>query len=169
MRQLTVEWTRAQPGVSRFLRSFILNKEDAEDVLQEVALAVVDKFDSYDPDRPFEGWAIGIARNMMRAHFRKVYKDWNRSLDQSFDGIAEAFERIEPEIEDRKEALRECLKRVKGDDRKILALHYEEEMKPAAIGAQIARSANHVSVILHRLRAALRLCVEKRMNREASA
>lgn len=169
MRLLTLEWTKAQPGVSRFIRSFILNREDAQDVLQEVALAIVDNFESYDQEHSFEGWSIGIARNMMRAHFRKVYKQWDLEMDASFDGIAEAFEAIQPKLEDRKEALRECLKRVKGDDRKILTLHYEDELKPAAIGRQIARSANHVSVILHRLRTVLKNCVEQKLNREMSS
>ncbi|MCH1507807.1 MAG: hypothetical protein L7T84_01255 [Akkermansiaceae bacterium] len=41
---LTVEWTRAQPAVARFVRSFVRNRADAEDVLQEVALAIVDRF-----------------------------------------------------------------------------------------------------------------------------
>ncbi len=169
MRLLTLEWTKAQPGVTRFIRSLILNREDAQDVLQEVALAVVDNFESYDPERPFEGWAIGIARNQLRAHLRKVYRDREVALDESVDRVADAFQRIEPEIGDRREALNECLRRITGTSRKILNLHYVDGLKPAAIGGEISKSANHVSVMLHRTRSILRKCVEKKLNREASA
>ena len=38
-------------------------REDAEDVTQEVFLAVLEKIDRYDPRRPFEPWLYRIATN----------------------------------------------------------------------------------------------------------
>ncbi|HEU4941117.1 MAG TPA: sigma-70 family RNA polymerase sigma factor, partial [Candidatus Eisenbacteria bacterium] len=38
-------------------------REDAEDVTQEVFLAVLEKIDTYDSRRPFEPWLYRIAMN----------------------------------------------------------------------------------------------------------
>lgn len=52
-RQATRLWTLAQPAVSAFVTSVVRDFRDRDDVLQDVAVAVVDSFDSYDPQKPF--------------------------------------------------------------------------------------------------------------------
>jgi len=59
LRRLTIDWTRAQTSVGRFIRSFVRDRGEAEDILQQVALVIVDRYETYDPDRPFLGWALG--------------------------------------------------------------------------------------------------------------
>ncbi len=164
-KRLTVEWTRAQPAVGRFVRSFVRNRADADDVLQEVALTIVDRFEKYDPERPFIGWALGVARNVVKTHFRKQLRRPVTTEDESaVDGVADAFEKLQPELEDMKEALAECLQRVPSEDRQILAMQYEDDLKPAAIAERIGKTPNHVAVLMHRLRLGLRQCVERKMN-----
>jgi RNA polymerase sigma-70 factor (ECF subfamily) len=165
IKRLTVEWTKAQPAVARFVRSFVRNRADAEDVLQEVALTIVDRFGSYDPSRPFIAWALGVARNLVKAHFRKQLRRPITTDDETaVDRVAEVFEILQPELEDMKEALAECIRGVPAEDRRMLAMHYEEDLKPAAIAKRIGRTPNHVAVLLHRLRVGLRQCVERKMN-----
>ena len=162
---LTVEWTRAQPAVARFVRSFVRNRADAEDVLQEVALAIVDRFESYDASRPFIAWALGVARNLVKAHFRKQLRRPITADDETaVDLVADAFEALQPEVEEMKEALAECIRRVPDEERRMLAMQYEEGLKPAVIAREIGKTANHVAVMLHRLRLGLRQCVEQKMS-----
>ncbi|MDF1754020.1 MAG: sigma-70 family RNA polymerase sigma factor [Verrucomicrobiales bacterium] len=73
--QVTRLWTSAQPVVSAFVASIVVNPHDREDVLQETALAVVNSFDTYDPGRSFQGWAIGVARNQIRLYLRRRKRD----------------------------------------------------------------------------------------------
>ncbi len=169
IKRLTIEWTKAQPAVARFVRSFVRNRDDAEDVLQEVALAIVDRFESYDSTRPFIAWALGVARNLVKAHFRKQLRRPVTADDETaVDRVAEAFESLQPELEDMKEALAECIQRVPAEERRMLAMQYEENLKPAAIATRINKTANHVAVMLHRLRLGLRQCVERKMNSPAN-
>ena len=164
IRRLTIEWTKAQPAVGRFVRSFVRNQADAEDVLQEVALTLVDRFERYDPTRPFLGWALGVARNVIKAHFRKLGKRPQPPEDEgAIDRVADAFEVIDPAVADLKEALADCLNALPAQNRQLLALHYDEDLKPAAIADHIGKSANHVAVMLHRLRSTLRTCVERKV------
>ncbi len=61
-RQATRFWTLAQPAVSAFVTSVVRDFRDRDDVLQDIAVAVIESFDSYDSDRPFTAWAMGVAR-----------------------------------------------------------------------------------------------------------
>jgi RNA polymerase sigma-70 factor (ECF subfamily) len=162
---LTLEWTRAQPAVGRFIRSFVRDSSDAEDVLQGVALNIVDRFDKYDRSRPFIGWALGVAKNLIKAHFRKQLKrPATAHEDTAVDRVADAFEVLQPELEDMKEALAECIQAVPSAKRQMLAWQYEDDLQPADIAQRVGKSANHVAVLLHRLRAGLRQCVERKMS-----
>mgnify|MGYP003628598093 CR=1 FL=1 len=63
-RHATRLWTSAQPVVAAFVASVVRDRRDREDVLQETALAVLNSFESYDSSQAFQGWAIGVARNL---------------------------------------------------------------------------------------------------------
>ena len=58
-------WTIAQPTVSAFIGSLVREIRDRDDVLQDVAVAFMSSFASYDATRPFMAWVIGIARPSM--------------------------------------------------------------------------------------------------------
>ncbi len=119
---------------------------------------------------PFVAWALGIAKNVIKAHFRKQQKRLpNLEGETAVDRVAEAFEEISPHLEDMKEALAACIERVPANSRQILAKQYEDGLKPAEIAAEVGKSANHVAVMLHRLRGSLRECVERRMKTMATA
>lgn len=68
-------WTTAQPVVAAFVASAVRNRHDRDDVLQEAAIAVINAFASYDSARPFQAWAIGIARNQVGLYLRKRGRD----------------------------------------------------------------------------------------------
>lgn len=59
-------WALAQPTVSAFITAVLRDFSDRDDVLQDVAVAVLDGFGSFDEHRPFTPWAIGVARNQGR-------------------------------------------------------------------------------------------------------
>ncbi|MCP4172172.1 MAG: RNA polymerase factor sigma-70, partial [Fuerstiella sp.] len=53
-RQATRLWTLAQPKVSAYVTSVVRDFKDRDDVLQDIAVAVIDSFDTYDPGRSFD-------------------------------------------------------------------------------------------------------------------
>ena len=82
------------PGVSAFITSIIRNFEDRNDILQDTAVAVVESFEKYDPAYNFTAWAIGIARNKIRNHFRSKPLLQTGFEEDVIDAIAAAFEKI---------------------------------------------------------------------------
>ncbi|MBI9019417.1 MAG: sigma-70 family RNA polymerase sigma factor [Phycisphaerae bacterium] len=166
IKQMTIDWTRTVPSVERFVRSFIRESAEAEDVLQEVALVIVDRYSSYDSKKPFIGWALGIARRVVWAHLRKKYRDRDLMLTDAIDQVSNAFERLDPHVQDMKDALAHCVEKVSGEGRKVLLLRYEKGLELKQIASQLGKSANFVGVLLYRVRSALRECIDRRMGTE---
>src|SRR3954447_11640897 len=90
-REVARLWTLAQPTVSAFVASMVREIRDRDDVLQDVAVAVLDSFDSYDPSRPFVAWALGIARNQALLHLRRKGRDRLVFDAEALDRIERAF------------------------------------------------------------------------------
>ena len=166
IRRMTIEWTRAQPSVGRFIRSFVRDRAQAEDLLQEVALIIVDRFETYEPDRPFIGWALGIARRVVQTHLRKMYRDRQVEFSDAVDQAASAFQRLEPQAEVMKEALDHCVRKVHRRSRSALLLRYSEGLELKQIAEHLEMTAGNVGVLLHRVRTSLRECVQRRQRLE---
>jgi len=162
-KRLAILWTRAQPAVGGFIAALVRDFSETDDILQQVAVTVVEKFDQYDESRPFVPWAIGIARLEVMAHFRKRSVRQRVQALEAMDDIVLAYEELEPELPELHGALRECLSRLRGRARSILLRRYADNTGPAAISRALGISPGNVSLILHRTREALRRCIEKRM------
>lgn len=161
--QLAVYWTRAQPTVAAFITSMVVDFNDAEDVLQQTAVALVRKFDDYDPSRPFVAWAIGMARNEVLKHRRTRALQRELLSDELLDQLAATHEELAEELDAMRSVLGRCLEEVDGQPREALDLRYEEDLKPAAIADRLGLAAGTVRVMLHRVRATLRECIERRL------
>ncbi|XAM01394.1 sigma-70 family RNA polymerase sigma factor [Phycisphaeraceae bacterium D3-23] len=163
-KDLAVLWTQAQPHIAAFVSSMVLDFHAAEDLIQQVAVAVAEQFEQYDPSRPFVPWAIGIARFKVYNYYRKVKRDKHVFDSEAIDGIARAYSELEPALDNRKQALDTCVQRVQGRAATVLEMRYVREMKPARIAQKMGMTANAVSVMLHRIRAALEKCIDQQMH-----
>jgi RNA polymerase sigma-70 factor (ECF subfamily) len=75
--QLTVQWAQSQPLIAAFISSLVPDFHDANDILQNVAVVTVRKYEQFDPNRSFVAWAIGIAKNEI---LKYQSKQGNRGL-----------------------------------------------------------------------------------------
>src|SRR5690242_13528537 len=71
MVQVARLWSQAQPVVSAMVAGAVVDFNDAEDLVAQVAEIVVRSFDQYTPSRPFVPWALGIARNQLLKHYER--------------------------------------------------------------------------------------------------
>lgn len=160
-------WTSAQPVVSAFIASVIRDSRDREDVIQETALAVFDSIANYDSSRPFNAWAIGVARNQVGLYLRRRKRDRHVFDDSAIGCLEAAFGRISasPKLD----FLPECMRQLDARARQMCDLRYQEELKPAAIAHELGMTANAVSKALQRIREELRLCIESKAAVEGAA
>jgi len=161
--QFTRHWTEAQPIVAGYINAVVPDFQEAEDLLQEVAVILLRKFPEYDAQRPFVAWAIGMAKREVLASRRSHARSLLCYQADLQERVSEVFEELAPELEERARALRECLRTVRGRAGELLLLRYEESLKPKAIAARVGMAVVAVRVMLSRTRAALRECIERKL------
>ncbi|TWU16178.1 sigma-70 family RNA polymerase sigma factor [Allorhodopirellula heiligendammensis] len=161
-RQATRQWALAQPAVSAFITSVVRDFRDRDDVLQDVAVAVIESFNSYDPDYPFVAWAIGVARNQVRLYLRGRRRDRLVFDDETVAALAMAVTEVMPEATPQMDYLHDCIDLVEGRASLLLELRYRNDLKPAAIADQVGMTANSVAKALQRVREHLKNCIDQK-------
>jgi RNA polymerase sigma-70 factor (ECF subfamily) len=151
-----------------YIHTLVRDVNDADDLFQQTAVILWNKFDAYDPARSFLSWACGVARlevsNFIRSRSRKklyLSDDLNLLLIEAYD------EMPEPEPEDRREALTRCLSKLRERDRELLLKAYDEEADGVtAMADRMGRSSQSVHNSLRRIRLALYECIRTTLAQE---
>lgn len=162
--EMASNWAKVQPNVTAYITACIPNFQDVEDLVQETAVAVARNFHKYDPKRSFLAWVIVIARNKVLDHHRRRSSDrhlFDHDLLERFQPIVEE---MEPEFENYRGYLRECMQRLMPRGKKLLELRYIRELSPSQIAEQVGVTRNTVNVTLYRVRELLRKCVETKLS-----
>lgn len=163
--KFTLYWTEAMPVVSAYINSMVPDLHEAQDILQEVSVVLFRKLDTYDDERPFLNWAMGVARREVLSLRRHHARHPMLYSERISDLVAETCERMAPELELRKKALKHCLGllKLKGRSREAFSLHYHSSMKPRDVAEHLNMTAGAVRVMLCRIRETLRKCVQKQL------
>jgi RNA polymerase sigma-70 factor, ECF subfamily len=163
--------TASQRRVYAFICTLVIDRTDADEVLQETNLALWQQIDRFEPGTDFVAWACRVAHFKVMK-LRDAAKRHRVKLD---DAVIEllATESIEEQridhrlaaerYEKNRLALVACLEELSERNRNILLLHYQGGQSLATIGASIGRTANAVAQQFHRIRAVLRTCVQRRL------
>ena len=166
LREMAALWVRSQAVVSAYITANVIDLHHAEDLIQETAKGVAESFSTYDNTRPFTPWVLAIARNHILKYYRSRSRDRLVLSETALMSYGGALERMEHESEDRRQALRICLERIRGRSRQVLELRYEADLKAKEIGDRLGIAASTVSVMLFRIRAILEKCIRRQLARE---
>lgn len=163
--------TASQRRVYAFICTLVVDRADADEVLQETNLALWQQIERFEPGTDFVAWACRVAHYKV-LKLRDASKRHRVRLD---DAVIEllATESIEEQrtnnqlaaeqYERNRLALVACLDELSERNRNILLLHYHGGESLATIGASIGRTANAVAQMFHRIRTSLRSCVQRRL------
>jgi RNA polymerase sigma-70 factor (ECF subfamily) len=124
-------------------------REDAEDVTQDVFLRVFRSLRSWDPTRPLQPWILAIAANRCRTALRQRPRNAaHNSVEMSHIVAAEGSgdsRELSDELDLAVSALRE-------DYRLCFVLFYQQELSCAEIASVLDRPEGTVKTWLHRAR-----------------
>ena len=160
MRDLAGLWVQSQAVIAAYITANVVDAHHVEDLIQEVAQVCAEKFATFDRSRSFVSWALGIARHRLMKYYRTRHRDRLVLSEPALARLEAALERVHPEAEERREALKTCLGRIHGRRRDVLDMRYRQNAKVAEVAQRFGMSASAVSVMLHRVRATLFSCVQ---------
>lgn len=159
-----------RPHLEAYLFGATRDYQATQDILQEVALAIIRKCDIFDSRLPFRPWLHGFARNELASWLKSrgtgVKLLSLEALESCLPGFEQAME--EKNVRSRREALKQCLQSVPLESRRALTLRYEKVMSCEQIAETLGRSVQGVYALMKRLKSMLKECVEVRLGEAMS-
>jgi|ERR1017187_159050 RNA polymerase sigma-70 factor (ECF subfamily) len=159
---------RSEREVFRYVAALVPNMADAEDVVQQTALALWQKFDDYDPAQPFTPWACRFALNKTRQWIERRQR-WQALLDRGLaEELAQRREELQPEFEQRLRHLESCVRKLPQSQRSLVEGYYYERVGVEKLAERSGRTSAATYKMLQRIRHNLQLCMEGHANPEAA-
>jgi RNA polymerase sigma-70 factor (ECF subfamily) len=151
---------RSEREIFRYIAVFVPNVTDAEDIVQQTAIALWEKFDTYDPAQPFTPWACRFALNKARQWIERRQR-WQALLQ---GGLAEELvqrrEELRPELEFRLKHLEGCVGKLPENQRSIVEDYYYHRTGIEKVAESSGRTVEATYKALQRIRNSLQICIE---------
>jgi RNA polymerase sigma-70 factor (ECF subfamily) len=142
-------YVRYADDVLRYVRSFVQDHHEAEDITQNVFAKLITVIGKYEQrDVPFAAWILRVARNAALDHLRAqraVPTEEVRVNDNGHNQIS--FERSRD--------LRQALTRLPDEQREVLVLRHIVGLSPVEIADALGKTESSVHGLHHRGRLTL--------------
>lgn len=161
--------TEAQPRLFGFLLKRLGSLDQANEVQQEVNVVLCHKASDFQEGTDFMAWAFSVARFQLLAFRKRAIRDrlvFPDDLVAKIDSLDSDLFTSATEQKHRS-ALGGCIQKLPADQRDLVVRRYAESVSVAALGAELGKSANAVSIMLHRIRQQLLKCIERQVSADA--
>ena len=160
---------RSEREVFRYVAALVPNVADAEDIVQQTALSLWEKFDAYDPIQPFTPWACRFALNKTKQWLERRER-WQLLLERGLaEELAQRREELKPELEARLKHLEGCLNKLPEEQRSLVEGYYYRRDGIEKLATNSSRTVAATYKILQRVRQALQVCIENAARPEGIA
>ena len=149
-------------AVTAYIFASMRDNDAAEEVFQEVAVAICDNAASFELGTNFKAWAREIARRRIAAYYRLRSRGPQSLSPIELQYLEDGFTAIESEenAQDRLLALSQCLSRLSPFVQKLFRMRYGAGQSLQQIADEVQRQSESVRKALYRARQALRSCIE---------
>lgn len=152
---------RYQKKLFSYLYRLVRNKEEVEDILQNVFVKVYKNLDHFDQEKKFSSWIYRIAHNeainFLKRRGRKHFVSWE-DLSEDHKVEAKSEEKSAFDVWIAKESgaeTRKAMKSLSAHYRQVLELRYFQEKTYAEIGKIIKKPVNTVGTLINRAKKSL--------------
>jgi len=155
-------YEQAMPCLFNYVSFWVCDKAVAEELTAAICERALTRLEQYDRDRGrLDAWVFGIARNMMRDHFRALRR---RPAPLSLEDLPHIeAEGVSPErIYETVEAFGRVARHLEvlpESEREVIALRYGAGLSNPEIARVTGRTLNYVGVLLHRALKRLRQAI----------
>ena len=157
--------------VFQFLFYMVKNKEQAEDLVQEVYIRVLKSYDQFEGKSSEKTWLFSIARNVAIDSFRKQ-KGWKQKLLEKFDWSTNQVKDdcpIPEEIALQNEEIQfiyKCLDKCTIDQRLVIVMRYFNELSISETAETLQWTESKVKTTQHRALKVLKKHMEDMQGKE---
>jgi RNA polymerase sigma-70 factor (ECF subfamily) len=132
------------------------NQTVADDLLQETAAILWEKFDQFQEGTNFPAWAIRIAKNKCFEYLRENEKTKKLLNSEFYNKVAEMAEDSTHDFSNRVKALDRCCDKLDAKQQTLLRLRYSENISikdlSVRFGQPVSTLYQHIAQVLDWLR-----------------
>jgi len=151
---------RSEREIFRYVAALIPNVADAEDIVQQTALVLWEKFDAYDANQPFTPWACRFALNKTRQWLERRQR-WQALLERGLaEELAQRREELRPELDLRLRHLEGCLGKLPVEQFTLIEGYYYRRDDIEKLATNSGRTVAATYKMLQRVRQTLQACIE---------
>lgn len=148
LEQLNELFNRYSKRIYNYFFKSTLDKDDSDDLTQELFIRVMKYRNSYKEGQAVQFWIFQIARNMIKDHFRKMKV--HRDQFNAAETLPEVLDELGEEEREREQKLYKALEQLPEDRRELIVLSKFEGMKYEQIAAMRQTSVSNIKVQVHR-------------------
>src|SRR3974390_454489 len=132
---------RSEREIFRYVAALVPNVLEAEDIVQQTAMALWEKFDAYDPVQPFTPWACRFALNKARQWIERKQR-WQLLLAGGLaEELSQRREELQPELDRRLAHLDGCVRKLPQEQQQLLEGYYYRRTNIEELAQKSNRSA----------------------------
>ncbi len=165
-REFLRAFTTHEPAIRAFVRRLVPSRADADDILQEVAIVLWEKFDEFRREGNFKTWACGIARFKVLAWLRDKGRDRLVLDSDVVELVAAESLQAESHLELQRQALESCFESIPAPQRQLLSRAYRRDASIQSVASSSGRSIAGFYQWLHRMRKRLLECIRRELAKE---
>ena len=147
--------------IYNFILSLVGNYNDADDLMQETVVVMLDKFDEFERGSNFAAWGMRVARYKILNFRKRQGKNFRLFSSEAFEQILAQSEILIEHDNDRIRALQDCLLKLKEKDRRLISMRYEHKTTTKEVAERIGRSAESLYQTLARIHRLLLNCIRR--------
>ena len=157
--------TDMQMPLRLYVQSLMPGDSAAHDVVQQANATLWKKREDFTLGTNFKAWAFSVARYEVLNYRKQQARDSRLVFGEELEQIiAEDRSERDDDTEQRHEALKGCLEKLRQQDRELLLHRYTASAGTLdEFAERVGRSVGGLKVTLHRLRNALLGCIEKQL------
>lgn len=162
-------FVRSQQDIYAYILTLVPNTADAQDILQETAIALWAKADEYRLEDPFMPWATRFAWFQVRK-FRMYQARRHRHVvalsDEALNVLAVDRAKFESEMADRDQILQQCVDKLANADRSLLGQRYDQKISIREVARQRGVEPTQLYKRLGWIRQSLLDCIHQTTSEE---
>ncbi|ENH97370.1 RNA polymerase sigma factor SigX [Gracilibacillus halophilus YIM-C55.5] len=154
--------------VYQYIYYMVKNKQDTEDILQDVYLKALRSYDTFKRKSSEKTWLFSIAKHVTFDHFRKLKRTRNRFFEYfDWGKQGESIQTNQPlpeeiaVLDDQMQQVYKCLDQCSFHQKQVIILRYLQSFTIKETADILNWSISKVKTTQHRAIASLQQCVRK--------
>ena len=148
-----------QGAIYAFILSMVTRTSDADDIMQETATKMLERFEDFQRGSNFGAWGVTIARYKIMEYHNEKKRNFDLVNKKLLEQISHVASKKVLSMEDRLKALELCLSKLDKKNRGLIHRRYHQGFTIKKIAGELKKPVAGIYKVMSRLHVSLSRCI----------